>query len=367
MRSATVLCVVLLLGLCSAAVLADKYEPGEKSWSYGPYIPRAIIPEQEPLNNDCPGQPMACGDVVDDAQIQPAGDLDWFYFDVPVAGMWLTIGTDVPTMGGSCDTYLELYDTCGGPILAQDDDSGPGLYSLITNYVATHAGTYIVKCRGYSTSTTGNYKMFLTCTEPVPPPPNDLCSGAIPIERCTVGSLNGDLTLAHNDYDPGVGTPPPSCTGYPAAGKDVTYLLNLQAGDICHFVYTANAYDASFYLVTDCSNVNDSCVRGADAGYDVETISWTCTATGTYYLICDAYGTDTGGTFTLTYEITCPTPEYVCCVGHDCYLLTEAECAEMQGIWHPEWDDCGPPNPCDIYTPADKSTWGKIKDTYRRR
>ncbi|MBD3235516.1 MAG: hypothetical protein GF330_02295 [Candidatus Eisenbacteria bacterium] len=42
----------------------------------------------------------------------------------------------------------------------------------------------------------------------------------------------------------------------------------------------------------------------------------------------------------------CPTvPEFVCCVGEDCVLTTEQECADMQGEWHPEWDSCDP-NPC---------------------
>jgi len=364
MRPVTALCVVLLLGLCSGAVLADKYELNEKSWSYRVSTPRAIVPEQEP-NNDCPGQGIACGDDVQPAAINPGGDFDWYSFTVTENGVNLTIGTD-SWNGSSTDTYLELYSQCGGAIIAQDDDSGPGLFSLIT-YGPVNAGTYYAKARGYSTSTVGEYKLFVRCEIPPPPPPNDQCAGAIPIERCTSGSLNGDLTLAVNDYDPGVGTPPASCTGYPAAGKDVAYVLTLQAGDICHFVYTAGAYDASFYIVTDCANVNDSCVIGADASYNVETINWTCTTAGTYYLICDAYGTNTGGTFTLAYEITCPTPLGVCCVGHNCYLVQESECAAMQGYWHPEWTSCGPPNPCDIYTPADKSTWGKVKDTYRRR
>ena len=43
----------------------------------------------------------------------------------------------------------------------------------------------------------------------------------------------------------------------------------------------------------------------------------------------------------------------------------EAQCADMGGIWHPEWGYCGPPNPCDIYTPAEPSSWGAIKAIYR--
>jgi hypothetical protein len=405
MRKVALLGFALLMALSAGPAWADKVELNEKDWSYDPYTVRQIWAEQEPLNNTCPGQAIACGDVVDNAQINPGGDLDWYSFNVAVAGTWLTIGTDTPTMGGSCDTYLELYDVCGGTRLAYDDDSGPGSYSLISNYVTTHSGTFIVKCRGYSGTTTGNYKLFVTCIEPVPPPPNDRCEGAIPIERCTAGSLNGDLTYATNDYDPGVGTPPPSCTGFTAAGKDVVYVLNLMGGDVCHFDYVKPTTDASFYLVTDCANVNDSCLIGADdtvtGGHEI--IDWTAPSAGTYYLILDGYGTNTGGTWTLTYEITCPSPRvccldeacylvmepecaamggvfhpewsscgppnpcalpHVCCVGEECYVVFEADCTAMGGEFHPGWDSCGPPNPC-ASTPATPDTWGGVKNLYR--
>jgi len=61
-------------------------------------------------------------------------------------------------------------------------------------------------------------------------------------------------------------------------------------------------------------------------------------------------------------------PPDVCCYGHECFFITEEECAIMGGIWHPEFDDCGGggvPNPCDIYTPAEPSSWGAIKAIYR--
>jgi hypothetical protein len=39
---------------------------------------------------------------------------------------------------------------------------------------------------------------------------------------------------------------------------------------------------------------------------------------------------------------------HVCCVGEDCYLVLEEECAALGGAFHPEWDSCGPPNPCAL-------------------
>lgn len=44
----------------------------------------------------------------------------------------------------------------------------------------------------------------------------------------------------------------------------------------------------------------------------------------------------------------CEYERFVCCVGEDCYVTTEDECDGMGGMFHPEWADCGPPNPCEI-------------------
>jgi hypothetical protein len=349
MRQSSLFLLAILVLLASGSVLADKTEPNEKEWSYDPMNVRATYGEVEP-NNACPGQPVACGDVVDPAMINTAGDVDWYQTTL-TAGTLLTVGTDAAQYcdPDADDTYIYLYAPDCTTILTQDDDSGPGFYSLIASYSITAGGTYNIKVRHYSASGTGCYKLLVNCTIPQPPPVNDQCSGALPIPRCAPGALNGDLTWAVNDYDPGVGTPPPSCTGYTAAGKDVAYALDLQAGDLCQFSYTLTSADASFYLVSDCANVNDSCLAGADAtgAGGTETLAWTCPTTGAYYLICDVYGTNTGGPFTLTYDIQCPVA-HVCCVGETCQLVFEGDCAAMGGIWHPEWESCGPPNPCAL-------------------
>jgi hypothetical protein len=348
MRRVLAILTVLLLGVCAASVMAA---PGggidEKPWSY-PHSTTSIIPEQEP-NDVCPGQTIACGDVVAPASFSVPTDDDWYAFYVDQAGTLLTLGTDSYN-GSNVDTYLQLYDSCTGSYIAYDDDSGPNAFSLITNFPAPHAGWYYAKTYTYSHSSTGEYQFFVTCTPGTPPPlppPNDQCSGAIAIDRCTTGTLTGDLTNATNDYDPGAGG---CATGYSEAGRDVAYVMGLVAGDVVSLTYTGNGYDASIYIVTDCANAAGSCVIGADAGYNVETINWTVPATGTYYLILDAYGTNAGSTFSLAWSITCPPPPvpHVCCVDEACLIIFEADCAAIGGVWHPEWDSCGPPNPCGL-------------------
>jgi hypothetical protein len=59
----------------------------------------------------------------------------------------------------------------------------------------------------------------------------------------------------------------------------------------------------------------------------------------------------------------CLTP-HVCCIGQECLVITEDECGALGGVFHPEWDSCGPPNPCEA-TPANHNTWGGVKNMYR--
>jgi hypothetical protein len=54
----------------------------------------------------------------------------------------------------------------------------------------------------------------------------------------------------------------------------------------------------------------------------------------------------------------------VCCLDHTCIITTQADCELQNGYWHPEWLSCDP-NPCDIYTPTEESTWGEVKSLYR--
>lgn len=362
MRIVTALTVLALVGLSTAA-FADKYDANEKPWHPNFPASRAIVPEDESVNNACPGQLVNCGDEINPAAIpSPGGDVDWAQFYVATTGDLITLSTDqIDTT--TMDTYLELYDACGGAIIAQDDDSGPGFYSLISNFPAPHAGYYYVKVRGYSTSSYGTYKLDIVCGGGTPPPVDDTCDGALALERCTSGTLSGDLTPYANNYDPGSG----GCTdGFPEAGKDQVKLLNLQAGDVVNLSYTQLNADAAVYIITDCANPAGSCVVGADATVtgQAETINWTATAGGTYYLILDCYGTDAGGAYTLTYDLACPGLTGACCVNFVCTIQSAADCERAGGHYYGDGTTC-PQDDCRPPTPTKESTWGQIKSTYR--
>jgi hypothetical protein len=401
MRLALLTCVVLALCVCSGAALADKVKSDEAVWHWQIDDPRAEYPEQEP-NDTCPGQSTACDDVVNPSFLT-AGEQDWFTFYV-TAGSTLTLGTDVVNVGDNTDTYIELYFECGGVILAQDDDGGPGFYSLISNYTAQNTGNYNLKVRGFGAGSTGPYKVFFQCVvlptgaccfidghcevqnqancgtlggtyqgdgtvcvpndcpQPPPPPENDTCAGALPIDRCTVGSLQGDTYWANNDYDPGSGG---CASGYAEAGKDVVYLLNLQASDIVDLTYTQLNADTAFYIITDCGNPAGSCVVGADDTFtgEAEVIYYVAPSAGAYYLILDSYGSGSGGPWVLDYNIQCPgAAEGACCYADGtCEITTRDRCDAAGGNYLGDDSVCADCPPVATET----TTWGSIKANYK--
>ena len=84
--------------------------------------------------------------------IEPANESDIYTFAAPMTGLY-TIETT-----GNTDTFLTLF----GPnsqteLIAQDDDSGPGLNSRIVADLA--AGVYFVRVRHYSPTGTGPYSV----------------------------------------------------------------------------------------------------------------------------------------------------------------------------------------------------------------
>lgn len=358
--------VLLILGLCAGmAYAAPGGENEEKPWSYpeGMFGDRDTYPEQEP-NDPCGSdQQIACGDVIDYGCMDYVGDRDWYVFTAN-AGDEITLGTTEAPGQPTLDTYIELYaDDCATQ-LAYDDDGGPGLYSLISGFVAPYTGEYHFMVRSYGDYYTGCYIAFTECGAPPPPDQCDTCEMAeqygCMIERCTAGSFDGTTADNVGDY-----SPTNYCTGYSqAAGKDEVYYMDLVAGDVCTFYYYGGSNDKAFYILTDCGDMN-SCVVGADDPEEI--VGWVAPATGRYYLILDGYSaSDQGAVYTLDYIIECGTPQIGACCYDDqtCVEVEEEICyAEYGGyLWIP--DEVCDPNPCPPIA-AGTTTWGAIKANYR--
>ena len=146
--------------------------------------------------------------------------------------------------------------------------------------------------------------------EDVPSPANNTCAGAFPIPG-TPGSTTytGDTTYATNDYDCNA-----SCVnGFNHSEKDVTYYITLPAN--CTVCVTLNqsamTWNGGVYMVTDCANVDGTCVAGASgwlAGGLDETFCYSATSTETYYIIVDGRTSGGFGTFQLDVDVSCLVP-----------------------------------------------------------
>lgn len=107
-----------------------------------------------------------------------AGDV-WYSFTMPGIGGLLTIDTEGSVMS---DTVLEVFDACGGTLVACDDDSGTGFLSSIT-FTATGGVTYFARVHGWG----GSYGVHNVNVGLVSP---DECTGPIPI----VAGVNGPFS-----------------------------------------------------------------------------------------------------------------------------------------------------------------------------
>jgi hypothetical protein len=213
--------------------------------------------------------------------------------------------TSTPVANGLCASY-------GSPML--DHDKAPNAWTCTqAGYLD---GTTCDCVCGVSdpdcdarTATTNGCTSGQVCSADacVTAAANDMCSGA---QTITVGAaaVNGTTIGAYNDYDAGLEGM--SCTGFGQPGQDVAYKVTLTANTQYTVTLSGLAADKDMAVALVGPGTDDSvctanpittCVAGADAGLAGadETFTYTPTATGTYYIIVDAYNGNQAGAFTL--------------------------------------------------------------------
>ncbi len=136
-----------------------------------------------------------------------------------------------------------------------------------------------------------------------PPLGGDTCAdpiivGAVPF------SANGTTVGAASDYGFGANACPPevSATGATAPDRVYTFTPTTSGKYLVHL--TGQNFDSTLYVVTDCANIDTTCLAGDD---DVctdctESVSIDATANTTYYIIVDGFentGAPTPGAYTL--------------------------------------------------------------------
>ncbi|WP_298899029.1 T9SS type A sorting domain-containing protein [uncultured Psychroserpens sp.] len=145
-------------------------------------------PPSAPDNDDCVNAiAIACGDSVigstaaaTDSEGNAAPDV--FY---SIAGTDNGEEVTVSLCGSSFDTVLNVFDACGGNVVATNDDSC-SLQSELT-FTSDGVTTYIVRVEGFG-SNSGDYALAVSC---VPPPE---CTPATIDSSTVVDSCNPDGT-----------------------------------------------------------------------------------------------------------------------------------------------------------------------------
>ncbi|NNJ80830.1 MAG: hypothetical protein HKP11_01430, partial [Flavobacteriaceae bacterium] len=151
----------------------------------------SICRPDPPNNDECVDAfTVACGDVVvgetfsfTDSGGNPAPDV-WYSFTGSGSPQVVTVS--LCDGGTDYDSFLRVFDACGGTEIAANDDSC-GLQSELS-FLSDGTSTYYIMVEGFG-SNSGNFSMAITCVDP---PVNDECDGALSINcgETVVGETN---------------------------------------------------------------------------------------------------------------------------------------------------------------------------------
>ncbi|MEO0405851.1 MAG: peroxidase family protein [Cyanobacteria bacterium P01_A01_bin.135] len=110
---------------------------------------------------------------------------------------------------GSFDAFLQLVDADTGALLAQDDDSGPGLDASLS-FVAARDRRYIVQATSFGTDVTGDYTLSVQSVQPSTP--DDPLIGFDPY---SFGLTPDDLNSPTNGFGNNIANPEWGAAGSP--------------------------------------------------------------------------------------------------------------------------------------------------------
>lgn len=147
---------------------------------------------------------------------------------------------------------------------------------------------------GFITQTCASGCTDGACTPPV----GNVCPDAVPLTSGV--AYVGDFANYTNHFDPGY----EGCTGFDAPGADAVFSVALAAGETVTAT-VSNVADATndmaLYLISDCGDERASCQAGSDLpGEGAESVTFTATEAGTYYLVTDTWIEGVTGQFEIT-------------------------------------------------------------------
>jgi hypothetical protein len=187
-------------------------------------------------------------------------------------------------------TYVALMTTCGDRTTEVACATG---YTAAISRNFLDAGTYYI---AVDSNLESAFTLTVTLSDPIYPPANDRCSGAINVSGG--GLFVGNLADTYRDY-------PPSCSTLTLT--DVVYSFTTVAPqDVTVEVTPIGA--STTYAVAMRSTCDDRGTEMICRAGNPATFARRSLPAGTYYLIVSGPATGTGNRFLLSLSINAPTP-----------------------------------------------------------
>ena len=158
------------------------------------------------------------------------------------------------------------------------------------------AGDYFLVVEGVGAQGRGRVTAQVAVSAAGLPSQNETCATAIRLDAAG-GSLDGDTTLAVNDYDLSDGN---VCTDFNSRSGDLVYALAVRDGGR-YFIEARpeGGWDLSLYVLRACENLVASCVIGQD-GALTERVEFDAVEDTDYFVVVDGASGE-AGRFTLSF------------------------------------------------------------------
>ncbi|MFH1531665.1 MAG: hypothetical protein ABIK09_13145 [Pseudomonadota bacterium] len=170
----------------------------------------------------------------------------------------------------------------------------------------------------------------------------DTCANAIAVDAIPY-MASGNTTGATPNYGYSAGMCPPETGGYGAFAPDLVYAVTPTFTNDYHVTLAGTNFDSNLYVVSDCGDVDGSCLAGDEdiCSNCTEDVTVALTAGETYFVIVDGFG---GASNVGAYALTI-----------DCVPDTCAELGYECGTWD---DGCGGSVTCAVCAGANTCAAG---------
>jgi hypothetical protein len=277
----------------------------------------------------CPGIPGTEGEASPDVtyELTPATTGTYTITYTPEFDGALYVVTDCADVAGTCVAGSEGgNDPNFQEVLAVSLTAGTTYYLIVDgglqggasgNYTLDISGVCTPSCAGRQCGedgcggfcgacTAGDVcdPLSLQCAAPANADGMD-CTSAVTLDPASLPVLSsGDTTGAPDDYSYGWNDCPGEQAGEGAGVSDNVFAFTPTAtGDYTITLHTPG-WDGLFFVVTDCTDVANTCVYAEQdagpSGFEFATLTFT--AGTTYYLIVDGDGAGSAGPYTLLVE-----------------------------------------------------------------